>query len=65
LNGNEANSGAVISLRDVYRTYEMGDFTLNALDGVSVDIQKNEYSLVASTAPRGVTISLMAGTWAT
>ena len=53
MNGNEANSGAVISLRDVYRTYEMGDFTLNALDGVSVDIQKNEYVAIIGSSGSG------------
>ena len=53
MNGNDANSGAVISLRDVYRTYEMGDFTLNALDGVSVDIQKNEYVAIIGSSGSG------------
>ena len=53
MNGDDANSGAVISLRDVYRTYEMGDFTLNALDGVSVDIQKNEYVAIIGSSGSG------------
>ena len=36
-------STPVIQFRDVYRTYEMGDQVLNALDGVDLEISRNEY----------------------
>jgi putative ABC transport system ATP-binding protein len=45
--------GPVISLCDVYRTYEMGDFTLNALDGVTLDIAKNEYVAIIGASGSG------------
>ena len=42
---------AILSLSDVYKTYEMGDEKVHALNGVSLDIQKNEY--VAIMGPSG------------
>lgn len=44
---------SVIRLRDVYRTYEMGDQVLNALDGVSVDIARNEYIAIIGASGSG------------
>jgi putative ABC transport system ATP-binding protein len=41
----------VIQLREVYRSYEMGDYVLNALDGVTLNIHRNEY--VAIVGPSG------------
>ena len=43
----------VIRLRDVYRTYEMGDQVLNALDGVSLDIMRNEYVAIVGASGSG------------
>ena len=43
----------VIQLRDVYRTYEMGDQVLNALDGVDVDISRNEYVAIVGASGSG------------
>jgi len=43
----------VIQLRDVYRCYEMGDYVLNALDGVTLDIQANEYVAVVGASGSG------------
>ena len=43
----------VIQLRDVYRTYEMGDQVLNALDGVDVDIWQNEYVAIVGASGSG------------
>jgi putative ABC transport system ATP-binding protein len=42
---------AILSLRDVVKTYEMGAEKVHALSGVSLDIAKNEY--VAIMGPSG------------
>jgi putative ABC transport system ATP-binding protein len=42
---------AVLQLRDVFKTYFMGDEKINALNGVSLDIHENEY--VAVMGPSG------------
>ena len=44
-------NGATLSLRDVVKTYSMGDDTVHALRGVSLDIHRNEY--VAVMGPSG------------
>ena len=49
----ELSDGAVIRLQDVYRTYEMGDQVLNALDGISLSIQKNEYIAIIGASGSG------------
>ena len=43
----------VIQLKNVYRTYEMGDQVLNALDGVDVDILRNEYVAIVGASGSG------------
>jgi len=43
----------IIQLKDVYRTYEMGDQVLNALDGVDVDIARNEYIAIIGASGSG------------
>jgi len=43
----------VIQLQNVYRTYEMGDHVLNALDGVDLDIQRNEYIAIIGASGSG------------
>ncbi len=53
MNSSTTNEGPVISLRDVYRTYEMGDYTLNALNGVSLDIDRNEYLAIVGASGSG------------
>jgi putative ABC transport system ATP-binding protein len=46
-------SSTVIELQDVYRTYRMGDQVLNALDGVNLTIQRNEYVAVVGASGSG------------
>jgi len=43
----------VIKLNDVYRTYEMGDQVLNALDGVDLEISRNEYIAIIGASGSG------------
>jgi len=43
----------VIQLQNVYRTYEMGDQVLNALDGVTLDISRNEYIAIIGASGSG------------
>ncbi len=43
----------VIQLQNVYRVYEMGDQVLNALDGVSIDISRNEYIAIVGASGSG------------
>ena len=43
----------VIQLKNVYRTYEMGDQILNALDGVDLDISRNEYVAIVGASGSG------------
>jgi len=43
----------VIQFQNVFRTYEMGDQVLNALDGVDVDISRNEYVAIVGASGSG------------
>ena len=47
------SSSPVIRFRDVYRTYTMGDQVLNALAGVSLDIERNEYVAIVGASGSG------------
>lgn len=39
-----------IQFKSIYRTYEMGDQVLNALDGVDLDIARNEYVAIVGAS---------------
>jgi putative ABC transport system ATP-binding protein len=43
----------VIQLQNIYRSYEMGEQVLNALDGVHVDISRNEYVAIVGASGSG------------
>jgi putative ABC transport system ATP-binding protein len=43
----------VIQFKNIYRTYVMGDQVLNALDGVSLDIMRNEYVAIVGASGSG------------
>ena len=40
---HDAVPASLISMRDIWRTYEMGTEKLHALRGVSFDVQRGEY----------------------
>jgi putative ABC transport system ATP-binding protein len=46
-------NSAVIELREVFRTYEMGDQELHALAGVDLDITRNEYIAIVGASGSG------------
>lgn len=48
---SNSNENKIIKLDDIRREYQMGDETINALDGVSLDIGENDY--VAIMGPSG------------
>ncbi len=49
----DSQESAIIQLRDVYRTYLMGDQSLDALAGVTLNIQRNEYVAVVGSSGSG------------
>ena len=49
----ESSTSPVIRFRDVYRIYEMGDQSLHALDGVDMDIARNEYMAIVGASGSG------------
>jgi putative ABC transport system ATP-binding protein len=51
LERDDAAPAALISMRDIWKTYEMGEEPLHALRGVSFDVQRGEY--VAIIGPSG------------
>jgi putative ABC transport system ATP-binding protein len=46
-----ASAGAMISMREIWKTYQMGSEAVHALHGVSFEVQKGEY--VAIIGPSG------------
>jgi putative ABC transport system ATP-binding protein len=48
---HDAVPAALISMRDIWKTYQMGTEQLHALQGVSFDVQRGEY--VAIIGPSG------------
>jgi len=43
----------VIQLQNIFRVYEMGDQVLNALDGVDLEISRNEYIAIIGASGSG------------
>lgn len=43
----------LISLKDIYKIYQMGDFEVRALDGVSFDIHKGEFVAIVGQSGSG------------
>ena len=49
---------AFVTLRDVRKTYRMGDVEIHACDGVSFDIEKGEFAVVVGPSGAGKTTVL-------
>jgi putative ABC transport system ATP-binding protein len=49
----DSPASPVIRFRGVYRIYEMGNQALHALDGVDLDIQRNEYVAIVGASGSG------------
>jgi putative ABC transport system ATP-binding protein len=47
--------GPVIDVRDVYKTYRMGDISVRALRGVSVRVERGEYVAIMGSSGSGKT----------
>ena len=52
-NGQAASTGALISMRDIWKTYQMGVEELHALQGVSFEVQKGEYLAIIGPSGSG------------
>ena len=52
-----------VSLKNVYKRYQMGEVTITASDGVSIDIEKGEFVVItgASGAGKTTVLNLMGG----
>ena len=44
---------AYISLKDVVKTYKVGDSTINACDGVTLDIDKGKFVIIVGPSGAG------------
>ena len=50
---NETAERAVIELTNIRRTYQMGGETIHALDGVDLEIRRNEYAAIMGPSGSG------------
>ena len=49
---------SLVSVRDVYKRYRMGEITINASDGITFDIEKGELAIVLGPSGSGKTTVL-------
>ena len=42
-----------VSLQDVTKTYQMGEITIKAADGISFDVEKGEFVIVVGPSGAG------------
>ena len=47
-----------VTLKDVYKRYQMGEVTITASDGVSFEINKGEFAVVVGSSGAGKTTIL-------
>lgn len=59
----EERGNAVISVRDLYKIYRVGDERVHALNGVSFDIRKGEFCAIVGTSGSGKStlLNMLAG----
>ena len=46
-----------VSLQDVTKTYQMGEITIKAADGISFDVEKGEFVIVVG--PSGIIMPMI------
>ncbi|MCD8328151.1 MAG: ABC transporter ATP-binding protein [Ruminococcus sp.] len=49
---------AFVELKDVYKTYKMGDVEIHASDGVSFEVEKGEFAVIVGASGAGKTTVL-------
>lgn len=49
---------AFVELKDVYKTYKMGEVDIHASDGVSFEIEKGEFAVIVGASGAGKTTAL-------
>ena len=56
-----------VSLQDVTKTYQMGEITIKAADGISFDVEKGEFVIVVGPSGAGKTtvLNILGGMFST
>ena len=49
---------SLVELRDVYKRYQMGEITINAVDGISFSVEEGEFAVVVGASGAGKTTVL-------
>jgi len=49
---------AFVEFKDVYKTYKMGEITINAVDGINFSVEKGEFVVVVGSSGAGKTTVL-------
>src|SRR6476620_293856 len=52
-NGKGEGDSALISMQNIWKTYQMGNEELHALKGVSFEVQRNEYLAIIGPSGSG------------
>ncbi|MBQ2428240.1 MAG: ATP-binding cassette domain-containing protein, partial [Ruminococcus sp.] len=49
---------SLVEFRDVYKRYQMGEITINAVDGISFSVEEGEFAVVVGASGAGKTTVL-------
>nr|WP_316620192.1 ABC transporter ATP-binding protein [uncultured Ruminococcus sp.] len=52
---------SLVEFRDVYKRYQMGEITINAVDGISFSVEEGEFAVVASGAGKTTVLNILGG----
>lgn len=58
LNTKQGDTLSLVEFRDVYKQYEMGEVVINAVDGISFNIEEGEFAVVVGSSGAGKTTVL-------